>query len=145
MRGQEQCTAKATFKVNSWRKRLGLRTALLLLVVAPLHVEAHAQLVRSNPADHSAVKSPKRIDVWFTELLEKGFNTMAVYPAAVVPGKATKNLARAAAVVDPKDLTHLSIELPSLSPGDYVVEWRVLSRDGHSAPGRIHFRVVGTR
>jgi methionine-rich copper-binding protein CopC len=46
-------------------------------------------------------------------------------------------------MVDPKDRTHLMVKVGALKPGDYVVDWRVLSRDGHSAPGRITFTVKG--
>jgi len=35
----------------------------------------------------------------------------------------------------------MTVGLKPLAPGGYVVEWRVLSRDGHSEPGRITFRV----
>lgn len=32
-----------------------------------------------------------------------------------------------------------------LPAGDYVAAWRVLSRDGHTAPGRLTFRVVAAQ
>jgi methionine-rich copper-binding protein CopC len=104
---------------------------------------AHARLLRAAPASGAEVSSAtKEIELWFNELLEEGFNTVTVFPSAELD-KAEKhsNLTKGKPVVDPKDHTHLVVPLGTLPPGEYVIEWRVLSRDGHSAPGRSTFRV----
>ncbi|MEI9897945.1 MAG: copper resistance protein CopC [Chthoniobacter sp.] len=67
--------------------------------------------------------------------------TVTVIPAADLATEKKNNFAKDKPVVDPRDRTHLTIRLGALPPGEYVVEWRVLSRDGHSAPGRSTFRV----
>ena len=111
-----------------------------LALVAP--VEAHARLLRSEPAKGGLVTvAPGQIQLWFNELLDEGFNAVEVFAAAAKP---RVNLATGKPVVDRQDRTLLKVPLPSLPPGEYIVEWRVLSRDGHSAPGRLAFR-VGTR
>ncbi len=107
---------------------------------------AHAKLVKSLPKNSSEVEeSPKALDLWFNELLDDGFNTVEVYQAAERSARNRKNFARGKPKVDPKDRTHLIVEIEKLAAGEYVVEFRVLSRDGHSAPGRWSFKVVGTR
>lgn len=107
---------------------------------------AHARMVRSIPAKNAELtKSPGQIDLWFNELLDEGFNSVEVFPSAELTSKKHANLVKDKAAVDPADRTHLTIKIAPLSPGEYVVEWRVLSRDGHSAPGRITFHFVGTK
>jgi methionine-rich copper-binding protein CopC len=118
---------------------LGLVAVLLI----PAAAHAHARLLRSQPAKEAQLATPPaRIDLWFNELLDRGFNGIEVFAAAELQSKERTNLTRGAAAVDPTDRTHLSVPLPALPPGEYVVEYRVLSRDGHSAPGRFTFRVV---
>ena len=51
------------------------------------------------------------------------------------------NLARGAPTVDLDDRTRMVVPVQRLDPGHYAVEWRVLSRDGHSATGRFTFWV----
>ncbi len=115
----------------------------LLLALAP-RAEAHAHLVKSTPAKAAELSTaPAQIDLWFNELLEEGFNTVEVYPASELTAEKHSNLTEGKVVVDAKDHTHLTVKLAALKPGDYVVDWRVLSRDGHSAPGRITFTIKG--
>lgn len=112
------------------------------LLFAP-GVRAHARVVKAAPANKSELaKSPERVELWFNELLEESLNTLEIFPASQMNEKKRATLAKAKATLDPKDRTHLSLALPKLPPGEYVVEWRVLSRDGHSAPGRLTFKVL---
>ncbi|MDB6110338.1 MAG: yobA [Pedosphaera sp.] len=119
---------------------------LILAVGLPHEARAHASLVRAQPAPGSTVRAPAQIDLWFNELLEDGFNSVAVIPTEELnlnPGEQF-NLALGAPTVDPQDHTHLRVQVAPMPAGDYLVEWRVLSRDGHSATGRFSFRVVGS-
>lgn len=105
---------------------------------------AHARLVKSEPAKGAELSTaPEQLDLWFNELLEDGFNTIEVFSSADLAKTKHTNLAEGKVTVDTKDRTHLTVKLGSLAPGEYVVEWRVLSRHGHSAPGRITFRIAG--
>jgi methionine-rich copper-binding protein CopC len=127
----------------------GLRGALVILSIALLFMlapkaEAHARLVKSIPAKDAVLSAaPGQLELWFNELLEDGFNTIDVFPKAELTADKRSNLTQGKVEVDPKDRTHLTVKLGTLPPGDYVVEWRVLSRDGHSAPGRITFSIKG--
>jgi len=115
-------------------------TAGLLLVPAAF---AHARLLRSTPERGAELTAPPaEIALWFNELLDAGFHAIEVFPAAELARKPRRNLATEKPVVNPRDRTQLRTALGPLPPGDYVVEWRVLSRDGHSAPGRFTFRIL---
>lgn len=129
-------------------RRLGT-IAVLVMVMAFAGVHralAHARLLRAKPADKAELtQAPARLELWFNELLDDGFNSIEVFPASELSLETHGNLATGAPQLDTNDHTHLVVELQPLPRGDYVVEWRVLSRDGHSAPGRIRFRVLGSK
>jgi methionine-rich copper-binding protein CopC len=121
--------------------------SVLLVLNLPQEVRAHASLVRSQPAPGAVVQSPTQIDLWFNELLEDGFNSVAIIRAEELTSNAAQqqtNLARKQPFVDPRDRAHLTLQVGSLLAGNYVAEWRVLSRDGHTATGRFRFQVVGS-
>jgi methionine-rich copper-binding protein CopC len=103
---------------------------------------AHARLLRSEPkAGATLTAAPKQVELWFNELLEADFNSVTVVSVADLATAKKTNFVKGKPVVDARDRTHLTIQLNALPPGEYIVEWRVLSRDGHSAPGRATFRV----
>lgn len=116
--------------------------ALVLLAwSAPAH--AHARLERSRPANDATVAAPQAIELWFNELLDDEFNDVAVYRAKPDGTPADDaNLATGKPQVDARDRTHLTTAVGTLAPGAYVVQYKVLSRDGHSARGRVLFRVA---
>ena len=117
--------------------------AVLLLLLGANSALAHAQLLRAKPADKAELKEPPtQVDLWFNELLDEGFNSIEVIPAADLSVKKHPNLAKGKPKVDPADRTHLTVLLSTLKPGKYVIQYRVLSRDGHTAPGRVTFQVL---
>lgn len=145
--GGNECSMKTTHGSPAY----GLRSALIFLSIACLfalapRAEAHAHLVKSAPAKAAELSTPPaQLDLWFNELLEDGFNTIDVFPAQELGAAKHTNLAQGKVTVDAKDRTHLTVQLAPLAPGEYVVDWRVLSRDGHSAPGRITFTIKGAK
>jgi methionine-rich copper-binding protein CopC len=150
MRGQEQTRrARNSFLPKAIKSislamripRLAFLVLLLTFIAAP-GAWAHAHLLRAEPKSGAELSSaPKQIDLWFNELLEADFNTVTVLPAADLAAGKKTNFAKAKPALDARDHTHLTIQLEPLPPGEYVIEWRVLSRDGHSAPGRSTFRL----
>src|SRR5262249_59043546 len=84
---------------------------------------------------------PERIELWFSELLENEFNSVEIVRTTELAARHRTNLAQGAPTVDRDDRTHLLVPVPRLAPGTYAVEWRVLSRDGHSATGRFTFQI----
>jgi methionine-rich copper-binding protein CopC len=132
-------------KTNIESFRLLAIALVVLSFIAPSSW-AHARLTRSVPENKATLpQSPQKIELWFNELLEEGaFNTLQVFPARELKEKKHTNLAKEP-LVDKQDKTHLIVTLPELPAGDYVAEWRVLSRDGHSAPGRITFHISSAK
>ena len=106
-------------------------------------VFAHAQCVKCNPPDKADLKqAPSQVDIWFDELLEDGFNSAECFPASDLTAKKRVNYIKSEPKVDEKDRTHLVTQLRPLKPGKYVFQYRVLSRDGHVAPGQLTFQVL---
>ncbi len=125
--------------------RLMVVLATACFVAAPMEALAHARMIRSSPTADGVSESPAVIELWFNELLDNGFNSIIVYPAADASAQTHTSLTQGDAKVDPKDKTHLTVAVKPLPPGEYMVEWRVLSVDGHSAPGRFKFRVIAAK
>ncbi len=98
---------------------------------------AHAQYVRSQPAENTVVaQMPIEVLIWFTEAIEIQYSEMQVVNAS-----GTR--------VDNAD-THLHFDptnpgitiQPNLPPGTYTVAWRMLSAvDGHRTAGTFAFSV----
>jgi copper transport protein len=108
-----------------------------LLMTGPA-VSAHALLVRSIPeANARLTQPPATIEMWFSEPLEAGFSKARLLnslgqeaPAGVV-------------VLDPSDLTHMTLPLGQLEPGIYTVAWQTLSQvDGHEWYGSFPVTVL---
>jgi methionine-rich copper-binding protein CopC len=119
-----------------------LLCAAFLLLIGPGAL-GHARLVRSIPAKGEVLQSlPAQIELWFNELLDDGFNSIEIFPASEVTARKRTSLTKEKPTVDPHNRTRLFLKTGPLVPGEYVVEWRVLSRDGHSAPGRFTFRIT---
>jgi methionine-rich copper-binding protein CopC len=117
--------------------------AILLSLLGTSSAFAHAQLIKSFPENKAALKQPPvRVELWFNELLDEGFNSIEVIPVDELSDKAHSNFAKGQPKVDTADPTHLTIDLSTLKPGKYVIQYRVLSRDGHTAPGRVAFEVL---
>ena len=106
----------------------------VLLAAASVRVHAHAVLVESTPLDGAVLESaPDRITLRFNEptrvislrLIDEGGQ---VTPLAQGPQSTPDQVAA---------------PLPPLSPGSYVVSWRLLSVDGHPVGGSVLF-TLGT-
>jgi methionine-rich copper-binding protein CopC len=131
-------------RINTDCSKLALTSVFigLLVLAAPGEAQAHARLVKSSPGSGKELtQPPEKIELWFNELLDGNFDSIAVFPAADVGSKTRESLVPEDAKVDEKDRTHLTAALKPLPPGEYAVEWRVLSLDGHTATGRFKFRV----
>jgi methionine-rich copper-binding protein CopC len=97
---------------------------------------AHAHLVRATPAEGGTVKdAPAEVTLKFNERLEPAFSS------AVIRDSVGKQVDKADAHVDKTDRTVVRVSLPSLTPGVYTVEWRVMSSDSHKVNGNFTFKV----
>ena len=113
-----------------------LSSMLLLFSVHPRGelAWAHAYPAVSIPNNGATVKEPPReVRIQFTEGVEIAFSQIIVKGAngEVVSQGKLRQLA---------DDT-LAIDLKPLSPGNYIVEWQVLSIDTHVTEGVLRFTV----
>ena len=95
---------------------------------------AHAKLIRARPSPFEVLEAaPAHVELWFNERLEDEFNAIEVTDAS---GRHVEN---GPALVNPRDRTSLTVRLGNLGPGPYVIRWKILSVDGHTARGRLTF------
>jgi methionine-rich copper-binding protein CopC len=98
-------------------------------------VWAHAYPTVSSPADGASLKEPPReVRIQFTEGLELAFSQITVKGPngeIVSQGKLRQ----------PAQDT-LAVDLRTLGPGNYVVEWQVLSVDTHITEGVLRFSLA---
>jgi copper transport protein len=113
------------------RPRLAAAVLLTLLLAAAAEgAHAHAVLVESTPADGAALASaPDRVTLHFNE------------PVQVISLRLVDERGQATPLAQDPETTPDRVEapLPSLSPGSYVVSWRLLSVDGHPVGGAAFF------
>ncbi len=125
---------------TTWRRLLvAALLAVCLTIVLPGVSEAHAILVRSDPATDAVLSvAPDQVRMWFSEALNPAVST-----AAVVNEK-NQRIDQHNAFVSPDDATEMDISLqPNLSPGVYAVVWRTSSADdGHVLTGSFLFTVA---
>src|SRR5579862_2299220 len=98
-----------------------------LLLAAGSAAFAHAHLVTSSPADDSTLSTAPR-----TLVLEFSEAASVTVLALAGPGGAQQKLAP----LPPDPAKRVSVALPPLTPGDYVVTWRALGADGHVTSGK---------
>ncbi|MEV7006602.1 copper resistance CopC family protein [Streptosporangium sp. NPDC051022] len=117
--------------------RLSAVTALcctaFLLLGAPAAL-AHDRLKSSSPAKNATVATVERIKLEFTSGVH--FPTVVLRRAS----GASVDIGKAKTSGDT-----VTSEVPEpLSPGRYVIAWRVVSSDGHPIDGEIPFTVTGS-
>jgi len=113
--------------------RLATACALALpLVLAATGAQAHAHLVKSDPAANAAVAAPKALHLTFSEKLEPKFSGADLMTAAGAAVAASAKVAGETIEATPK---------AALAPGAYMVMWHVLSTDGHKSSGSYNFTV----
>ena len=110
--------------------------ALLILLLSPLSLWAHAYLVKSVPAQRATLyRAPGKIQLWFNERLEPRYSSFTVSAA---DGKLIETIKSA---VDGRDTKLLFAALEPLPPGRYLVKFRVLSVDGHIVQDQFPFTI----
>ncbi|MCA1566012.1 MAG: copper resistance protein CopC/CopD [Acidobacteria bacterium] len=108
------------------------------LLLAPQAAFAHAKLLRSEPnAKSSLPRPPQAVELWFSEELEAGFNTIEVKDergSRFNRGEVTLGEGGRKA----------RVELHDLPAGNYTVEWKALSSDEHTLRGKFTFTVAAS-
>jgi methionine-rich copper-binding protein CopC len=104
----------------------------IVLALAAASIQAHTHLKKSTPADGSVVTaSPPSVELTFSEAAR--LTAAWIQKDAGAKEKLT-SLPEAPA-------SQITVSLPVLMPGTYVLSWRALSDDGHVVPGQIRFTV----
>ncbi len=100
--------------------------------------EAHAALIRSNPANSErVVRAPIRVTLFFSEPLERKLTRIEVFDSA------QKRVDEDDIEFDDNNSTFASIGLTDLEPGLYIVQYdNVSTVDGHPWSGVIQFIVL---
>ncbi|MBA3357044.1 MAG: copper resistance protein CopC/CopD [Pyrinomonadaceae bacterium] len=112
-----------------------LMFAVLLLVLLPVAALAHAKLVRSEPKAKDVLpRAPKVVELWFSEELESGFNSIEVRD------QQGKRFDRGGVTLSEGN-KKAQISLETFSPGTYAVIWKALSMDQHMLRGEFTFTV----
>jgi copper transport protein len=116
-----------------------LLLALSLFFLFPGNSQAHAVLLRSDPAQGAILTTaPSQISMWFTEDLNPNTST------ATVINSAQHRLDLNNAHISPNDTREMDISLqPLLAPGTYSVQWTTQSADdGYVLRGSFLFSVT---
>ena len=107
----------------------------LALSLAATVALAHAHLKQAVPADGSVVDtSPAHVVLSFSE---PAHLTACWIQKGDGPKQKIEGLPATAS-------SDISVPLPKLDPGSYVLSWKVVGDDTHIVPGQIHFTVSGT-
>ena len=114
-----------------WRTMFAVVAALAVSIVGAGRVDAHAQLVSTNPANGSRLASaPTAITIVFTEAVQ--VSELRLLDTATT----SHQLARPSSTG-----STISVNVPDLPVGGYVFSWNVVSTDGHPIAGSIVFSV----
>ncbi len=112
----------------------------MLLVGHPNGVDAHAELVRTDPpADGLLAAPPLELNLWFSEPLDPGSGSLTLR----LVDNTGRDQTLSGIALDPEDVRHVHADVPSLGPGTFTVLWSARSVDGHTLSGTYAFRVGG--
>ncbi|SFL12680.1 copper transport protein [Paenibacillus sp. 1_12] len=130
---------KQAVYVQRWKGLLLISLFVFTLLLGiPQNVGAHAGLLESvPPANAELDQSPAQIALIFNERLEEGvfwIRVMDTNKKQVTANKAQINLER----------TKLTLDLPKLGQGNYLVSYHVISSDGHPVDSTYLFAVGQT-
>ncbi len=110
---------------------------LSVLVVGPLvstGVHAHAIAIETTPmANAEIIGTRLSIDLKFNSRIDIGRSRLAVFDA--------KHLSQTLAINPNAAPNRIQATATDLTPGDHLLEWYVLSTDGHITRGRLKFKV----
>lgn len=120
---------------------VGLLVVSLGALLAPLltsRAEAHAALIRGNPANNETLtRSPARVTLRFSEPIERKLTKVEVLDAQ------QERVDEGDLEFDDSDAAFASVGVPVLKPGLYYVDWSNVSTvDGHGFSGTYPFIIL---
>src|SRR5258708_28648961 len=105
--------------------RIRLLTVVASLIFTAPYAMAHARPKIMVPAPDSSVSSPATISVTFSEPVEPKFSSLTV------TDEQGKKYNTASSAPQPNDPRTLTLGLPTLRSGGYLVHWISVASDGH--------------
>ena len=106
----------------------------VVLAVAGIHLEAHAILKSSSPANGASVTdSDMPVELTFNVRVDAARSKLQL----LMPDASTVDLP----IVKSSSPDMLVSKLTGLKPGAYAIRWQVLAPDGHISRGEIPFTV----
>src|ERR1700741_1528643 len=112
-----------------------IASALVLMLAAVPSALAHAHPMVMKPAPDSTGPAPSSISITFSEAVEPKFSSIQLTDEG---GKAEGPEVSRPAPGDPKTIT---LAVPKLRVGIYVVHWISVAVDGHRLEGSYKFTV----
>ncbi|MCC6302526.1 MAG: copper homeostasis periplasmic binding protein CopC [Gammaproteobacteria bacterium] len=108
----------------------------LFMTAWPLAASAHTHLEKSDPADKATLTTaPSSVQLWFSD------KVAAEWSKIVVTDGAGQRVDQEKVTADEAEPEHIRVDLKPLAPGDYKVDWNVISGDGHRVKGSFSFSV----
>ena len=106
---------------------------ILTFTVASISIaQAHAFLDHASPRVGSTVTAPDHVQLWMTEELEPAFSKVQVFDSEKHQ-------------LDKKDDkisgSTMTVSLPKLAAGTYLVKWTAVATDTHHTNGTFNFTV----
>ena len=119
------------------RRGISILLAVVLALLLIAHAEAHATLVRSEPAAGALLTTaPKEVVLEFSERLDPSFSAVRLLDSKAQVVNAGPGL------IDPAVPRVLRLALTALPKDSYTAVWKVRSADdGHVTEGTLPFGV----
>ncbi|MET3835157.1 methionine-rich copper-binding protein CopC [Brevundimonas sp. UYEF29] len=105
-----------------------------ILAVSAVAAEAHARLVRSDPAADAVVAAPRTISLTFSDRVAPAFSGFDLVNAG-----GDRIAVRTQVSEDGKTVSGAPAR--ALAPGAYTINWRIAASDGHRMTGSVAFTV----
>jgi methionine-rich copper-binding protein CopC len=106
---------------------------IILALAGSSLAEAHAFLDHASPRVGSTnPQSPLEVKLWMTEELEPAFSRVQVFDAKGIEVDRKDDKVKAAT---------MSVSVPILAPGIYLVKWKAVATDTHRTSGTFKFTV----
>ena len=103
----------------------------IVLITGIAH--AHAHLEKATPADNAVLSAaPAKVVLEFSEAAR--LTALSIKKDGENVGTKLQPLPKEAAAT-------LTMPLTTLTPGKYIVDWRVVGDDNHVMSGKLHFEV----
>jgi methionine-rich copper-binding protein CopC len=95
--------------------------------------QAHAFLDHASPrVGSTSSPSPAEVKLWMTEELEPAFSRVQVFDAKGIEIDKRDDNVNAAT---------MTVSVPKLAPGTYLVKWKAVATDTHKTTGTFSFTI----